>query len=122
MTRRYAEVIGDPISHSKSPIIHNFWLERLGIDAEYRACRVIPSELAEYFDRRRADPAWHGCNVTVPHKLAVLDHVEDRGHVRQSIGAANTVARDGNGEIYATNTDAAGFAAPLAGLSRAGIS
>jgi hypothetical protein len=40
MTRPYAEVIGDPISHSKSPLIHNFWLEKLGIDAEYRACHV----------------------------------------------------------------------------------
>jgi len=51
----YAEVIGDPIAHSKSPIIHNFWLEMLGIDAEYRKTHVKAGELAAYFLKRRAD-------------------------------------------------------------------
>ena len=55
MTRPYAEVIGDPIAHSKSPLIHNFWLGKLGIDAEYRACHVRPDELEDYFTRRRGD-------------------------------------------------------------------
>ena len=53
MGRPYAEVIGDPIAHSKSPLIHNFWLGKLGIDAEYRTCHVKPDELADYFRRRR---------------------------------------------------------------------
>ena len=55
MSRPYAEVIGDPIAQSKSPLIHNFWLEKLGIDAEYRACHVRPGELVDYFSQRRGD-------------------------------------------------------------------
>lgn len=58
MTRRYAEVIGDPIAQSKSPAIHNFWLGKLGIDADYRACHVRPEDLADYLAARRADPLW----------------------------------------------------------------
>ncbi|MEQ1724771.1 MAG: shikimate dehydrogenase [Sphingopyxis sp.] len=110
----YAEVIGDPIAHSKSPLIHGFWLDVLGIDAAYRACHVRPDQLANYIAARRNDPDWRGCNVTIPHKLSILDHVDDPGGVRSSIGAANTIFRLGDGSIAATNTDAAGFYAPLA--------
>lgn len=109
----YAEVIGDPIAHSKSPVIHGFWLEALGIKAEYRRAHVTADGLAAYFKARRGDPDWRGCNVTLPHKEAVLTHVADPGGVRGSIGAANTVFRGGDGDWIATNTDAAGFYAPL---------
>ena len=54
--RRTAEVIGDPIAHSKSPIIHGFWLDALGIHADYRKTRVTAEELPAFFERRRADP------------------------------------------------------------------
>ncbi|RYE00971.1 MAG: shikimate dehydrogenase [Sphingomonadales bacterium] len=111
----YAEVIGDPISHSKSPMIHGFWLKALGIEAEYRATHVKPEGLAAYFEARKADPDWRGCNITIPHKQAALDLVEDRGGVRASIGAINTVVRDGDA-LIGTNTDAGGFYAPIAGL------
>lgn len=109
----YAEVIGDPIAQSKSPLIHRFWLEALGIDADYRAHRVESADLAAYFDARRDDPAWRGCNITLPHKIAALDHVGDPGGVRGSIGAINTVFRNEDGDWIGTNTDAAGFYAPL---------
>lgn len=115
----YAEVIGDPISHSKSPAIHGFWLKALGIEAEYRATHVTPDALAAYFASRRADPDWRGCNITIPHKQAALDLVEDRGGVRESIGAINTVVRDGDA-LTGTNTDAGGFYAPIAGLELEG--
>jgi shikimate dehydrogenase len=114
MTKPYAEVIGDPIAHSKSPMVHGYWLDALGIDAEYRATHVKPADLAEFFATRRADPAWRGCNITVPHKVAALDHVPDPGGVRASIGAINTVFRESGGALIGTNTDAAGFYAPLA--------
>jgi shikimate dehydrogenase len=112
----YAEVIGDPIAHSKSPLIHGFWLKALGIDGEYRATHVPPEALAGYFESRRADLGWRGCNITIPHKQAALDHVEDRGEVRKSIGAINTVVRGEDGALIGTNTDAGGFYAPIAGL------
>jgi shikimate dehydrogenase len=109
----YAEVIGDPIVHSKSPAIHNFWLGELGIEAEYRKALVRPGELAGYFLNRRADPDWLGCNVTIPHKIAALDYVDDPGSVRERIGAINTVACETGGPLIGTNTDAGGFLQPL---------
>jgi len=119
MTKPYAEVIGDPISHSKSPLIHGFWIEALGIEAEYRACHVTPEGLADYFAARRADPAWRGCNITIPHKQAALDLVEDRGGVRGTIGAINLAMRAEDGVLIGTNTDAGGFYAPIAELDLA---
>jgi shikimate dehydrogenase len=116
----YAEVIGDPIKHSKSPLIHGFWLKKLGIVAEYRAQHVTPENLADYFAARSADPAWRGCNITIPHKVAALDFVSDPGDVRASIGAINTVFRGGKGELTGTNTDAAGFFAPISADEWAG--
>ncbi len=110
----YAEVIGDPVSHSKSPVIHGFWLAKLGIDCEYRTCHVLPDQLGAYFEQRRDDPMWRGCNITVPHKIAAMDHVDDPGDVRSSIGAMNTVFRQSDGTLMGTNTDAAGFFAPIA--------
>lgn len=118
--RPYAEVIGDPISHSKSPLIHNFWLAALGRHADYRASHVLAADLAAYFASRRDDPGWRGCNVTLPHKLAVLDHVADPGGIRDSIGAANTIFRAEDGALVATNTDAAGFFAPIADIDWSG--
>ncbi|MCP3731572.1 shikimate dehydrogenase [Sphingomonas sp. MG17] len=110
----FAEVIGDPIAHSKSPMIHGFWLEALGLNAEYRKTLVTADGLAAYFAARRDDPDWRGCNITVPHKVAALDHVPDPGGVRMTIGAINTVFRGEDGALIGTNTDAAGFYAPLA--------
>jgi len=114
MTASYAEVIGDPISHSKSPLIHGFWIDALGLDAAYRAHHVTPEALPAYFAARRDDPAWRGCNITIPHKQAALDLVEDRGGVRATIGAINLALRAEDGAIIGTNTDAGGFYAPIA--------
>lgn len=112
----YADVIGDPIAQSKSPIIHTFWLDQLGLEAEYRKTLVRADDLPRFFAERRDDPDWRGCNITMPHKLAALDHVEDRGDVRNGIGAINTVFRAEDGTPVGTNTDAGGFYAPLAGF------
>ena len=116
MGRPYAEVIGDPIAHSKSPLIHNFWLAKLGIDAEYRACHVRPDELADYFAQRREDSAWRGCNITMPHKQAVLTLVDLVSPMAKDLSAVNTVVRvvrDSQHSFYGTNTDVAGVAEPL---------
>ena len=116
----YAEVIGDPIAQSKSPLIHTFWAAKLGLDITYRATHVTAGDLADYLAGRAADPAWRGCNVTMPHKQAVLDLVGDPGNLRDTIGAINTVFRDEDGGLIGTNTDAAGFAAPIAEIDLAG--
>lgn len=117
----YAEVIGDPIAQSKSPLIHGFWLKALGIAGDYRRCHVKPDELAAYVAQRRADPDWRGCNITMPHKAAVMDLVDDPGEVRATIGAMNTIVRQPDGALIGTNTDAAGFYAPLAELDLDGV-
>lgn len=120
MSRPYAEVIGDPIAHSKSPLIHNFWLERLGIDAEYKRCHVRPDELPEYFARRRADTAWRGCNVTIPHKEAVgafLDRLDEKA---SSVGAVNTVYRSEGLFTCGTNSDVDGVGEAVAGQALEG--
>lgn len=108
----YAEVIGDPIAHSKSPVMHGFWLERLGIEADYRRTHVRPEELAAYIESRRADPNWRGCNVTIPHKQAIMPLLDRVDPLAKAIGAVNTIVpRDG--VLVGHNTDAPGFLEPL---------
>jgi shikimate dehydrogenase len=114
MTRPYAEVIGDPIAQSKSPAIHGFWLAKLGIAADYRACHVRPEELAGYLAARRTDPLWRGCNVTMPHKQAVMPLLDRIDPPADAIGAVNTILPRAGGGFAGTNTDAAGFLEPLA--------
>ncbi|NVE95399.1 shikimate dehydrogenase [Altererythrobacter lutimaris] len=108
----YAEVIGDPIAQSKSPLIHGFWLEKLAIEAGFRACHVKPEELNDYFAERRADPNWRGCNITMPHKQSAMAYVDQVESSTETIGAINTVYRDGE-KLVGANTDGAGFLEPL---------
>lgn len=100
----FAHVIGDPIAHSKSPLIHTFWLKTMGLDATYSALRVQRTELTDYVAHNRKDPAWLGCNVTMPLKLDALllaDDVTDRA---AAAGAANLlVPREGR--LVAANSD-----------------
>lgn len=109
----YAEVIGDPIAQSKSPAIHGYWLDKLGIDAEYRAQHVTPDKLADYVAERRDDPHWRGCNVTMPHKEAIVPLLDRLEIGAELVGAVNTVTRRRNGMIVGSNTDGAGFLEPL---------
>lgn len=120
MTMPYAEVIGDPVSHSKSPLIHNFWLERLELEGDYRAFHVKPDALEGYFAQRREDPDWRGCNVTIPHKERVVAHIDSMDGRAQAVGAVNTVFRDAEGRLCGTNTDVDGVAEALRGFDLAG--
>ncbi|MGI8943466.1 MAG: shikimate dehydrogenase family protein [Qipengyuania sp.] len=110
----YAEVIGDPIDQSKSPAIHNFWLGKLRIPAEYRACHVASDGLDEYLATRRSDRSWRGCNVTMPHKEALLCRSRLDGVVARAavVKAVNTVVKGRSG-LTGNNTDWAGFLEPL---------
>ena len=113
MTIPYAEVIGDPIVQSKSPAIHGFWLKKLGISADYRAAHVRSSGLADYLVARRADPLWRGCNVTMPHKQAIMPLLDAVDPQAERIGAVNTVVRGADGQLTGYNTDAEGFLEPI---------
>lgn len=110
----YAEVIGDPIAHSKSPLIHKFWLRKVGVEGDYRACRVTVDRLADYFAERSGDPDWRGCNITMPHKYAALDHVNFHQDPTFPVEPANIAfRRDGSERIEGCNFDKNGFMEPL---------
>lgn len=109
----YAEVIGDPIQYSKSPTIHNFWLKELGISGRYDHCLVKLEDLSQYFAERRNDVNWRGCNVTMPHKMAIIPLLDRLDPLAQKIGAVNTVVREANGDLVGYNTDASGFLEPI---------
>lgn len=109
----YAEVIGDPIDHSLSPLIHKFWLEKLEIAGEYRATRIRPTELSDYLEARRADIWWRGCNVTAPLKETAADLVGSPPGLGRLVGAVNCIVRTPLACLYGTNTDMAGVAEAL---------
>ena len=71
----YAEVIGDPIDHSLSPTIHNFWLEALGIEGDYGRRQVTRADLPAYIAEKRADPDWRGSNVRISNGDACAEPV-----------------------------------------------
>ncbi|WP_144097081.1 shikimate dehydrogenase [Croceicoccus sediminis] len=112
MSKPHAEVIGDPIVQSKSPTIHRFWLDKAGIDADYTHCHVTADDLADYIAARRADSYWRGCNVTMPHKQAVIPLLDRIDPLAARIGAVNTIVPE-DGGLAGYNTDAAGFIEPL---------
>ncbi|HYE29568.1 MAG TPA: shikimate dehydrogenase [Allosphingosinicella sp.] len=111
----YAEVIGDPIAHSKSPLIHGFWLAKLGLDYDFRASRVESGNLADFLRHRRADPDWRGCSVTLPHKVDVVGLVDETTPRAGAVGAVNCVTREGSRSprLIGGNTDVSGFVVPL---------
>lgn len=102
---RAACVIGWPIGHSRSPLIHNYWLKKYGIAGEYRPEAVPPAEF-KAFVQSLAARGYVGANVTVPHKESALacSQPDDRA---RAIGAANTLWLDGT--LRSTNTDVEGF-------------
>ncbi|HEY0148021.1 MAG TPA: shikimate dehydrogenase [Allosphingosinicella sp.] len=109
----YAEVIGDPVAHSKSPLIHQFWLEKLGVVGEYRRTQVTADELPLYLAARRLDPDWRGCNLTMPLKQAAIPFLSALDPAAARIGAVNTIVAEGAAPETGFNTDAAGFLEPL---------
>lgn len=115
----YAEVIGDPIEHSKSPVIHRFWLKKIGYPGDYRRLKVERGGLDAYLAERRADSHWRGCNITMPLKLdaiALADEATDRA---VAAGAANMlVPREGR--LIAANSDIGAVMGLLANLHRQG--
>ncbi|HEX5181912.1 MAG TPA: shikimate dehydrogenase [Allosphingosinicella sp.] len=100
----YAEVIGDPVAHSKSPPIHKFWLGKLGMEGDYRRCRVQPGALRSYLAERWLDPDWRGCNVTMPFKAEIAPLLDAVDPAARRIGAVNTVVRQ-EVRLAGMNTD-----------------
>ena len=98
-------VIGDPIAHSLSPLIHNGWLRDLGYDAVYEAMHVPDGEFSTALKTLEKRDCL-GVNVTLPHKAAALAAAADSSMAARTIGAANTLTYRGDGSWLADNTDA----------------
>ncbi|WP_449393882.1 shikimate dehydrogenase [Devosia riboflavina] len=102
-----AFVIGHPIAHSRSPLIHGTWLAEHGIDGSYEAIDVAPADLPAFFGRLRSGE-FAGGNVTIPHKEAVFALCDSVDDLAKTIGAVNTlVVREG--KVHGYNTDYLGF-------------
>lgn len=100
-------VIGWPIKHSRSPFIHNYWINAHNIDAIYERRTVEPKDLHQFI-RNLAVEGYVGCNVTIPHKELALTCVDAYDQIVQKTGALNTIYFD-QGKIMATTTDGDGF-------------
>lgn len=107
-----AGVIGYPISHSKSPLIHGYWIGRYGLNARYDAVAIEPEHLKQGVQDLIAQ-GYAGFNVTIPHKETIMKLVADVDDTAARIGAVNTVVVGPDGRLHGRNTDAFGFAANL---------
>ena len=109
-------VIGDPVAHSKSPLMHAAAYRALSLSHTYEALRVAPSDLAGAVCRLK-NGEYDGFSVTVPHKVRVLDHVDGIDPSAHVAGAANTLVRAPDGRVVAHNTDAPALADELRALA-----
>ena len=103
-----AGVVGDPISHSLSPRLHGYWLQKYKIDGDYKAFHVTPDCLEDFVHLLKSNNI-SGLNLTVPHKeaiMALVDKIDDRA---RKIGAVNTVYFTQDGKLIGSNSDGYGF-------------
>lgn len=107
-TFRRAGVLGWPIEHSKSPVIHNYWLEKYGIEGSYEKIAVQPDMLEDGF-RHLVKKGYAGWNLTIPHKEAALPLMDSLDPAAERIGAVNTVVVGEDGKLKGYNTDGYGF-------------
>jgi shikimate dehydrogenase len=103
-----AAVIGDPISHSLSPTIHNFFLKKYKIDGNYEAILVKKDKLKNAVEKMRQD-GFSGFNITIPHKEEIFKLCDFKSRTAQLTGAVNTVVFTQDGKIFGHNSDAEGF-------------
>ena len=104
---RICGIIGDPIEHTMSPVMHNTAFKDKGVDYVYLAFRVKKEELGKAIEGMRA-LNMRGLNITIPHKVAVIQFLDELDHLADKIGAVNTIVND-DGVLKGYNTDATGF-------------
>jgi len=100
-------LIGDPVEHTMSPVMHNAAYKKLGLDYVYIPFRVAPEQLAAAVDGLRALNVC-GFNVTIPHKVSIIPMLDGLDPLAEKVGAVNTVVNN-DGELRGYNTDADGF-------------
>lgn len=109
-------LLGDPVEHSLSPLIHNAALRAAGVNAVYLALSVAPEQLGAAVGGLRALGAL-GANVTIPHKQSVIPYLDGLTPRAEAIGAVNTIVQEAGGRLRGDNTDAAGFLHALEGAA-----
>jgi shikimate dehydrogenase len=115
-TTKILGVIGNPIAHSLSPVIHNAAIESLGLDYRYVAFPVRPEQLPVALTGFAAIGV-SGCSVTIPHKQAIMPLLTSITPLAQAVGAVNTIWHNDTG-WHGTNTDVAGFISPLIAIDQ----
>jgi shikimate dehydrogenase len=113
MTQEFRKscVIGQPIAHSRSPLIHGYWLKRYAIAGSYTRIEVSPDDLQDFL-KNLTRSGYAGCNITLPHKEASLKWLDDVSEGARRLGSINTVyVKDG--KTYGMSTDGMGFLANL---------
>lgn len=111
---KVAGVIGWPVAHSKSPLIHRFWLSALDLDGEYVRLAVRPGDLPQAL-AGLAPLGFAGVNVTLPHKVAALGACASLDDDAKTVGATNLLTVRPDGRLHGANSDVAGVMGPLAG-------
>ena len=104
--RKFVCVVGWPAGHSRSPLIHNYWIKQHGLDAEYRKEPVPPEQFPDFIENLRFN-GYVGCNITVPHKQVALE-LSLPDERAKGVGAANCLWFEGD-KLRSTNTDVEGF-------------
>ena len=92
---KLACIMGHPVGHSRSPMLHGYWLRTLGIDGAYEHADVPPEKFEDFFRRLKRN-GFAGGNITIPHKEAAFRLVDRRERAADAIGAVNTVWYDGD--------------------------
>lgn len=110
---RHAFVTGYPVKHSRSPLIHGFWLKTLGLQGSYTRQEVSSEDFAGFISRLKSgESGFVGGNVTIPHKETAFALADQPDALSEELGASNTLWLD-EGRLHATNTDGFGFLANL---------
>lgn len=107
-TYKVAGVMGWPVAQSRSPKLHGYWLDKYNIPGSYILLPVRPDNLKDAIGGLRAF-GFAGCNVTIPHKIAVMDLVDRVEPLAKRIGAVNLIVAEPDGSLSAYNKDGYGF-------------
>lgn len=110
---KHAAVLGKPIAHSRSPLLHRTAYRLLGVDIEYGRLELDPAQATDFIARLRTEN-WAGCSVTMPLKDVFVPLVDSRSATVERMGALNTIVRRPDGTLHAENTDVAGIVLALA--------
>ena len=103
-----AGVMGWPVAHSRSPLIHNYWMQKYGLTGTYVPLAVAPGTLGAAISGLKA-LGFRGCNITIPHKVEAMAFVDDVDSVARRIGAINTIVVQADGSLKGFNTDGYGY-------------